>query len=71
MEKSLKTHINKNRDELDTTDINSQRRRHLIDELYSLEKYQENHPEDDHDPTPLELYCNLNPDSLACRIYEN
>jgi len=42
----------------------------LQDELESLEQYQENHPNDNHDPTPLELYCDANPDALECRIYD-
>jgi hypothetical protein len=39
--------------------------------LISLQKYHENHPEDDHDPSPLELYCEDNPAALECRIYED
>jgi hypothetical protein len=70
MGKSLQQHINNNRDELDDLNTNSQRRRHLENELDSLEKYQINHPDDDHDPTPLELYCDAHPDALQCRIYE-
>lgn len=69
--KSLQQHINNDRDELDNPNTSGQRRRHLEDELNSLEKYQSNHPEDDHDPTPLELYCDSNPDALECRIYED
>ena len=70
MGKSLQQHINNNRDELNNSNTNSQRRRHLENELDSLEKYQINHPDDDHDPTPLELYCDGHPDALECRIYE-
>jgi hypothetical protein len=71
MDRTLSQHINDDRDELDNPDTNSQRRRHLEDELYSLEKYQVNHPDDEHDPTPLELYCDLNPNALECRIYDD
>ena len=71
MAKSLQQHINDNRDELDNSNINSQRRRHLESELDSLEKYQANHPDEDHDPTPLELFCDENPDASECRIYED
>jgi len=71
MDRTLSQHINDDRDELDNPDTNSQRRRHLEDELYSLEKYQVNHPDDEHDPTPLELYCDLNPTALECRIYDD
>jgi len=71
MEKSLQQHINDDRDELDDPNINSQRRRHIEDELSALEVYQINHPDDDHDPTPLELYCDSHPDASECRIYED
>jgi hypothetical protein len=39
--------------------------------LESLQKYHERHPEDSHDPTPFELYCDENPNALECRIYED
>lgn len=70
MEKSLQQHINNDRDELDNPNTSGQRRRHLENELDSLEKYQINHPDEDYDPTPLELYCDGHPDALECRIYE-
>lgn len=71
MEKSLQQHINDDRDEIDNPNTSGQRRRHLEDELDSLEKYQANHPDDDRDPTSLELYCDGHPDALECRIYED
>jgi hypothetical protein len=71
MSRTLQQHINDDRDELDNPSTNSQRRRHLEDELNSLENYQVNHPNDDHDPNGLELYCNSNPEALECRIYED
>lgn len=70
MEKSLQQHINDDRDELDNPNVSGQRRRHLEDELDALETYQVNHPDEDHDPTPLELYCDTHPDALECRVYE-
>jgi hypothetical protein len=71
MERSIQQHINDDRDELDNPQLSSQRRRHLEGELDSLERYQVNHPDDDHDPTPLELFCDENPDASECRIYED
>lgn len=71
MDRTLQQHINNDRDELYDPNINAQRRRHLEDELDSLEKYQINHPDEDHDPTPLELYCDSNPDALECRVYDD
>jgi hypothetical protein len=71
MHRTLQQHINNDKDELDSPNTNSQRRRHLEDELDALKKYQERHPDDEHDPTPLELYCDGNPDALECRIYDD
>jgi hypothetical protein len=71
MEKSLQQHINDDRDQLNDPNTSSQRRRHLEDELDHLEKYQSNHPDTDHDPTPFEMYCDENPNALECRIYED
>jgi hypothetical protein len=71
MDRTIQQHIDDDRSELDIETLSGQRRRHLQDELTSLEQYQENHPNDDHDPTPLELYCDINPNALECRIYED
>jgi hypothetical protein len=71
MDKSLQQHINDDRDELDNPNTSSQRRRHIEDELDALEQYQMNHPDDDHDPTALELYCDMHPDALECRVYDD
>ena len=70
MEKSLQQHINDDRDELDNPNTSGQRRRHLEDELDALEQYQVNHPDEDKDPNPFELYCDTHPDALECRVYE-
>ena len=71
MNKSLQQHINDDRDELDNPEISSQRRRHIEDELDALEQYQANHPDEDHDPNALELFCDSHPDAAECRIYED
>lgn len=68
--KTIKTHIQEIKTELDDPNVSGQRSRHLKGELNSLEKYEQDHPNDEHDPTPLELYCNENPEALECRIYE-
>ena len=68
---NINNHIEKDKKMLDDPTISAQARRHTQDELSSLEKYKERHPEDDHDPTPLELYCDENPEALECRMYEN
>jgi hypothetical protein len=71
MSRTLQQHINDDYNELDSPTISGQRRRHLEDELQGLEKYQENHPNDNHDPTPLEIYCDSHPDALECRMYDD
>lgn len=69
--KSIDQHIQKNQNLLNDPTISPQSRRHTQEELTALEAYKENHPEDSHDPTSLELYCELNPDANECRIYED
>ena len=71
MDRTLQQHINDDRDELDNPEINSQRRRHIEGELDALEQYQVNHPDEDRDPSPLELFCDMHPDALECRVYED
>jgi hypothetical protein len=68
---TLNQHIENNKNLLDNPTISSQYRRHVEEELQALETYKENHPEDDHDPTSLELYCELHPDALECKIYDS
>lgn len=67
---TIKEHIKRDKDELNNPMISSQRRRHIEDELDSLEKYYNNHPEDDHDPNTLELFCDSNPNAPECRVYD-
>jgi len=68
---NIEQHIEADREELSNPQLSPQRRRHLEGELEELEAYHENHPDDTHDPTPLELYCDANPNALECRIYED
>jgi hypothetical protein len=56
---------------LDDPTISPQRRRHTEEELRDLEAYQQRHPEDDHDPTSLELYCDSHPHALECKVYDD
>jgi hypothetical protein len=68
---NIQKHIDHDKNILDDPLVSSQSRRHVEEELESLQKYQERHPEDDHDPTPLELFCDENPDALECRMYDD
>jgi hypothetical protein len=69
--RTIYQHIDADKKELDNTNISSKRRRHLNDELESLERYSKNHPEDPHDPSSLELFCDENPEAPECRVYED
>jgi hypothetical protein len=68
---NINDHIQQDAKILDDPTVSSQTRRHASEELESLQRYKNNHPEDLHDPTPLELYCDLHPDALACRMYDD
>ena len=67
---NINDHIQQDKEELSNPMISSQRRRHIENELESLEKYQQNHPDDDHDPTPLELFCDQNPNASECKVFD-
>jgi hypothetical protein len=71
MVRTIQQHINDNRNELDNPNTSEQRRRHLESELGSLEQYRANHPDDNHDPTSLELFCDVSPEAPECRVYED
>jgi len=71
MEKSIEDHIEKDKKILENPMISPQMRRHTQDELQHLELYHKNHPEDNHDPTAFEMYCDENPEASECRIYED
>ena len=68
---NIEQHIQKDKEILDDPTISPQMRRHTEDELADLEAYAERYPEDSHDPTPLELYCDTHPDASECRVYED
>ena len=68
---NIDAHITRDKEILDDPQTSPQARRHTQEELSALETYKVNHPEDDHDPTPFELYCDANPDALECRIYDD
>ena len=68
---TIDQHIQKDVEILNDPTTSSQSRRHIEEELLALESYKANHPEDSHDPTTLELYCDANPDAVECRIYED
>lgn len=67
---NIETHIEVDKKILEDPTTSPQQRRHIEGELEQLERYQNNHPNDHHDPTGLELYCEDNPDAIECKIYE-
>jgi hypothetical protein len=73
---NIETHIAKDKEILDNPMTSPNQRRHIEGELHELEVYAENHKEeieagDHHDPTALELFCEMEPDADECRIYED
>jgi len=68
---NIEAHIKADKEILDNPQTSPQARRHTEQELADLQAYAERHPEDHHDPTPLELYCDTHPDASECRIYED
>ena len=68
---TIDQHIQKDKEILDNPQTSPQARRHTEEELEALESYKANHPEDSHDPTPLELYCDSHPGALECRCYDD
>jgi len=68
---TIDQHIQKDKEILDNPQTSPQARRHTEEELEALESYKVNHPEDTHDPTPLELYCDTHPGALECRCYDD
>ena len=42
-----------------------------IDGFTRNQEYKEHNPEDKHDPTSLELYCDANPEADECRVYDD
>jgi len=68
---NIDKHIQRDEDLLSDPMISPQSRRHTEEELEALKAYKKNHPNDDHDPTALELYCDSNPHALECRVYDD
>jgi len=68
---SIELHIEKDKQILEDPRISGQQRRHVQSELEDLETYHKNNPEDHHDPTALEMYCDTHPSADECRVYED
>jgi len=68
---NIEAHIEADKKILDDPQTSPQARRHTEQELADLQAYAERHPDDHHDPTPLELYCDTHPDAAECKIYDD
>ncbi|MFM7268167.1 MAG: Calvin cycle protein CP12 [Cyanobium sp.] len=71
--KTIDEHIQKDKLEIEAAKAegNDGKVRHLEQELKGLEEFKSHHPEDDHDPTPLEVFCDLNPEAAECKVYDD
>ena len=74
--KDIETHIAKDKEILDNPMTSPNQRRHVQEELHELEVYAENHKEeieagDHHDPTALELFCEVDPSAPECKVHDN
>jgi hypothetical protein len=67
----LKQFIHNINDELGNSSLNKQRKRYLESHLEELLEYQKNNPNNTLIPNALELFCDLNPNALECRIYDD
>jgi hypothetical protein len=45
--------------------------RKLEQNIRELEDFQARHPEEQEAPTPLEVFCDLNPADEMCRVYDD
>lgn len=68
---SLKEFIKSIIEELGDCSINKQRKRYLESYLEELLVYEKNHPHETVIPSSFELYCDINPNALECRIYDD
>lgn len=45
--------------------------RKLEQQIRELEAFQQRHPESAEAPTALEVFCDLNPSNIQCRVYDD
>ena len=73
---NIEAHIEADKKILQDPTTSPQQRRHIEGELHELEVYAENHKEeiaagDHHDPSPLELFCEMEPCAPECKTHDN
>lgn len=45
--------------------------RKIEQQIRELEEFQKRHPEEAEAPSPLEVFCDLNPSDINCRVYDD
>lgn len=45
--------------------------RKLEEQIKELEEFQQRHPEESVAPSPFEVFCDLNPSDVNCRVYDD
>ncbi len=70
---TIDDHIQKDQSEIEAARAagDAGKVRHLENELKGLQEFKAHHPEDSHDPSPLEVFCDLNPEAPECRVYDD
>ena len=73
---NIEAHIAKDKEILDNPMTSPNQRRHIEGELQELEVYAENHKQeieagDHNDTSPLELFCEMEPSALECKVFDD
>jgi hypothetical protein len=45
--------------------------RKIEQQIKELEDFQQRHPEEAEAPSPFEVFCDLNPSDINCRVYDD
>jgi hypothetical protein len=45
--------------------------RKIEQQIRELEVFQQRHPEENEAPSPFEVFCDLNPSDINCRVYDD
>jgi hypothetical protein len=45
--------------------------RKIEQQIKELEEFQHRHPEEAEAPSPFEVFCDLNPSDINCRVYDD
>jgi arginine utilization protein RocB len=43
----------------------------IEEQIRELEAFQQRHPEEAEAPSPFEVFCDLNPSDINCRVYDD